>query len=85
MEVLECDNAHTAAVPSKILENRLRYTRSEEDLTVYRQTAGSSGSSGSPRPEFTVYGPHPDFDDVDCWSLEDDEIIQVRIITTYRY
>ena len=30
---------------------------------------------GSPRPEFSVYY-NDGFDDADCWSQEDDEIIQ---------
>ena len=72
VEVLECENASTAPVPSKILENTLRYTRSEEDLTVYH-----TRSDGSPRPEFSVYG-SSEFDDADCWSQDDDELLQVR-------
>ena len=73
VEVLECENTHTAPVPSKILENTLRYTRSEEDLSSYIR------SEGSPR-EFSVYG-NNDFDDADCWSQEDDEIIQVNLFS----
>lgn len=73
VEVLECENTHTATVPPKILENTLRYTRSEEDLTVYH-----THNEGSPRPEFSIYGSlGGDFDDGDCWSQEDDDIIQV--------
>ena len=74
VEVLEVENAHTAPVPSKILENTLRYTRSEEDLTLsYTRT------DGSPRPaEFSVYGGGMiEFDDPECWSMEDDDIISV--------
>ncbi|ESO86106.1 hypothetical protein LOTGIDRAFT_129853 [Lottia gigantea] len=33
VEVLECENLASSQVPSKILENTLRFTRSEEDLT----------------------------------------------------
>ncbi len=74
VEVLECENAHTTAVPSKILENTLRYTRSEEDLTQYHIR-----SDGSPKLEFSVYGngSHGEYDDADCWSQEEDDIIQV--------
>ena len=73
VEVLVCENAHTAPVPSKILENTLRYTRSEEDLYHVRPTADAS-----PKPEFSLYGSQQcEFDDGDCWSQEDDEIIQV--------
>jgi phosphatidylinositol 4-kinase len=72
VEVLECENVVAAPLPQKLLENTLRYTRSEEDLTVYHARA-----DGSPRPEFSVYGHlNGEFDDADCWSQEDDEIIQ---------
>lgn len=74
VEVLKCENAATCPVPQKILENTLRFTRSEEDLTQLAQP-----SNGSPRPEFTVCGPSNDFDDADCWSQEDDDIIAVRV------
>lgn len=76
VEVLECENAHTTPVPSKILENTLRYTRSEEDLTVYH----ARSTDASPRPEFSVYGNgNCEFDNADCWSQEDDDIIQFAI------
>lgn len=71
MEVLECENSLTSQVPNKILENTLRYTRSEEDLaTFYNQ------GNTSPK-DFSVYGNANDFDDADCWSQEDDDILQV--------
>ncbi|XP_059167912.1 phosphatidylinositol 4-kinase beta-like [Physella acuta] len=71
VEVLKCDNTTTSQVPHKILENTLRFTRSEEDLSQLVQQP----VNGSPRPEFSVYGTCQDFDDADCWSQEDDEII----------
>ncbi|XP_078584761.1 phosphatidylinositol 4-kinase beta-like [Branchiostoma floridae x Branchiostoma japonicum] len=62
VEVLECENANTCPVPTKILENTLRYTRSEENLQEYF-------NSDSPVHAFTV---HPNFDqDDDCWSQDD--------------
>lgn len=73
VEVLECENMLTCQVPNKLLENTLRYTRSEEDLATYY-----TGGSTSPR-DFNVYGSVGDFDDADCWSQEDDEIIQVGL------
>lgn len=73
VEVLKCDNTTTSQVPHKILENTLRFTRSEEDLSQLVQQP----VNGSPRPEFSVYGTCQDFDDADCWSQEDDEIIAV--------
>lgn len=75
VEVLEVEHLHTSQVPGKVLENTIRFTRSEEDLPslVTRTT-------GSPFPEFSVFGNfvHCDLDDAECWSQEDDEIIQVR-------
>ncbi|XP_064651750.1 phosphatidylinositol 4-kinase beta-like [Lineus longissimus] len=69
VEVLECENPHAAPVPSKILENTLRFTKSEEDLTqMYIR------GDHSPPPCIT-FG-NNEFDDADCWSQEDDEIIQ---------
>jgi hypothetical protein len=71
VEVLECENAHAAPVPSKILENTLRFTKSEEDLTqMYIRTDHSP-------PPYISFG-NNEFDDADCWSQEDDEIIQVN-------
>ena len=82
VEVLECENVYTAPVPTKILENTLRYTRSEEDLAHYDDRPEYNSSprpefNSSPRPEFSVYSNNgADYDDPDCWSQEDDEILQ---------
>lgn len=84
VEVLECSDVYTAPVPNRLLENTLRHVRSEEDLAIYEKAGGDGGNSSggtggsSPRPEFSVYGNNGgDYDDADCWSQEDDEIIQV--------
>ncbi|WAR18074.1 PI4KB-like protein [Mya arenaria] len=73
VEVLECENTLTSQVPNKILENTLRYTRSEEDLVTFYHHGNTS-----PR-DFSVYGNLNDFDDADCWSQEDDEILQIQM------
>lgn len=78
VEVLECENSMMCHVPNKILENTLRYTRSEEDLVTFSQYGNTS-----PR-DFSVYGNAHDFDDADCWSQEDDDIIQLQISSKYR-
>ncbi|XP_052234570.1 phosphatidylinositol 4-kinase beta-like isoform X2 [Dreissena polymorpha] len=78
VEVLQCDNTLTSQVPNKILENTLRYTRSEEDLVTYYHHGNTS-----PR-DFSVYGNLNDYDDADCWSQEDDDIIQIQM-PTLRY
>ena len=57
----------------------LRYTRSEEDLLQYQ-----SSSEGSPKPEFSVYGSNEYVDDAECWSQEDDDIMQVSTLVTGR-
>lgn len=72
MEVLEVENVYSSHVPSKRLDNTLRFTKSEEDLTTCYVR-----SNGSPHPEFSIYG-GTEFDDAECWSQEDDEILQVR-------
>lgn len=81
VEVLEVEHLYTSQVPGKVLENTLRFTRSEEDLPslVTRTT-------GSPHPEFSVFGNfvHCDLDDAECWSQEDDEIIQMHLAAHYR-
>jgi hypothetical protein len=76
VEVLEVEHLHTSQVQGKILENTLRYTRSEEDLASL-----ASRTTGSPHPEFSVFGNfvHCELDDAECWSQEDDEIIQVVV------
>ncbi|CAH1773493.1 unnamed protein product [Owenia fusiformis] len=71
VEVVSCDSAVAAPPPQKILENTLRYTKSEEDLTSFY----TNKLDVYPRPEMPLYG-NAEFDDADCWSQEDDEIIQ---------
>ena len=75
VEILQCENPLTSTLPSKMLDNTLRFTRSEEDLTHF-----SHRTTGSPRTEFSVYGSSTDFDDADCWSQEDDEIMSVSAL-----
>lgn len=79
VEVLECDNAHQAPVPAKILDNTIRLTRSDDDLTRYTTSVASSANNGSPQ----IIEPQPpavpsdEFNDECIWSLEEDEIIAV--------
>lgn len=75
VEVLEVENVYSSHVPSKRLENTLRFTKSEEDLTTCYVR-----SNGSPHPEFSLYG-GSEFDDAECWSQEDDEILQFAVKT----
>ena len=66
VEVVTCDNAHSAPIPCKILESTLRHTRSEEDLTVLRS------AEHSPQEEPALDGAGAaDFDSTDCWNDED--------------
>ncbi|XP_070534523.1 phosphatidylinositol 4-kinase beta-like isoform X2 [Ptychodera flava] len=67
VEVLDCENKHTSPLPTKLLENTLRYTRSEENLP-------DCHLSDTPPGRFSVYSKN-DHDD-DCWSQEDDVILQ---------
>lgn len=77
VEVLEVENVYSSHVPSKRLENKLhvRFTKSEEDLTSV-----CVRTTGSPHPEFSLYG-GSEFDDAECWSQEDDEILQFAVKT----
>jgi len=78
---------HVDVVPSKQLEGALRHTRSQDDLTSSSPTspAGASSAERSPNTEpvavssglVSVIG--CEFDDADCWSQEDDDIIQVTV------
>ncbi|XP_076457046.1 phosphatidylinositol 4-kinase beta-like isoform X2 [Babylonia areolata] len=78
VETLQCENPLTSSLPSKMLDNTLRFTRSEEDLTHLNHRATATSSS-SPRTEFTICYAGADFDDADCWSQEDDEIMSLAL------
>lgn len=78
---MECENAHTALVPSKIKENTLRFTRSEEDLGQCRSAEQSAEPSLRPEPSWYSIG-IAEFDGADCWSQDDDDIIQVKKFLT---
>ncbi|XP_077989707.1 phosphatidylinositol 4-kinase beta-like [Glandiceps talaboti] len=67
VEVLECEDKNTSPLPTKLLENTLRYTRSEENLPDCHLNDTPPGS-------FSVYSKN-DQDD-DCWSQDDDMILQ---------
>jgi len=73
---------HVDAVPSKQLEGGLRHARSQDELTSSSPTSSSSAER-SPHAELVPVGSAAvcmttcEFDDADCWSQEDDDIIQV--------
>ncbi|XP_072041831.1 phosphatidylinositol 4-kinase beta-like [Amphiura filiformis] len=73
VEALLCDNKHTSPLPSKILENTLRYTKSEENLQDYFRHEANN-TAHTPPGGFSVY--HQNDSDHDCWSQEDDDILQ---------
>ena len=76
---------HVDTVPSKQLEGGLRQSRSQDDLTSSSQTSPSEASSAERSPHTepvtitsgAVCVTGCEFDDADCWSQEDDDIIQV--------
>jgi len=85
---VECANIHIDAVPSKQLEGGLRHARSQDDLTSSSSLTSQSGVSSAERSPHTepvtvssgsgtVCMTGCEFDDADCWSQEDDDIIQV--------
>lgn len=71
VEVLECENFDTTSVPARIPENRIRSTRSVENLPecgiTHEQRAGSFS---------TV--PNYDNDD-EAWSVDDIGELQVEV------
>jgi len=81
---------HVDVVPSKQLEGALRHTRSQSDLSSSSLTSPSGASSAERSPHAepvtvnsgAVCVPTCEFDDADCWSQEDDDIIQVNIVNS---
>lgn len=71
VEVLECDNFDTANVPARIPENRIRSTRSAENLPECGITAEQRTGS------FTTV-PNYDNDD-EAWSVDDIVELQVEV------
>lgn len=71
MEVLECENFETSNVPTRIPENRIRSTRSVENLPDYGMTAEQRASSFSVVPNY-------DNDD-EAWSVDDIGELQVEV------
>ncbi|XP_061872386.1 phosphatidylinositol 4-kinase beta isoform X3 [Colius striatus] len=71
VEVLECDNFDTANVPARIPENRIRSTRSAENLPECGITHEQRTSSFSTVPNY-------DNDD-EAWSVDDIVELQVEL------
>jgi len=77
---------HIDALPSKQPEGALRHSRSQNDLTSSPVSpSGASSAERSPHAEPVTVNSglvcvtSCEFDDADCWSQEDDDIIQVTI------
>lgn len=71
MEVLECDNFDTANVPARIPENRIRSTRSAENLPECGMGPEQRAGSFSTVPNY-------DNDD-EAWSVDDIVELQVEV------
>lgn len=71
MEVLECENFETSSVPIRIPENRIRSTRSVENLPDCGMTAEQRAGSFSIVPNY-------DNDD-EAWSVDDIGELQVEV------
>jgi hypothetical protein len=93
VEVIECEDVHSSPVPCKMMDSSaLRRTFSQDDVAIMSASATSSGDSPaehqSPRIEIVTVGcanyspptTRCEFDDLDCWSQEEDDIIQVGVI-----
>ena len=98
VEVVACENAQSSPVPCKMMDNAmLRRIHSQEDVAISSAESAVSSSNSplehhSPRTEPSFVnsaasgsssglGCH--FDDTDCWSQEEDEIIQVHHLFFY--
>ena len=96
VEVIECDDVHSSPVPCKMMDSSaLRRTFSQDDVAIMSASAASASSGDSPaehqspRGETVVAGcanSSPptircEFDDLDCWSQEEDDIIQVVVVS----
>lgn len=73
VEVLECDNFDTANVPARIPENRIRSTRSAENLPECGMGPEQRAGSFSTVPNY-------DNDD-EAWSVDDIVELQVEVGT----
>ena len=82
VEVLDCENKHTSPLPAKILENTLRFTKSEENLSRYFHSE-LAPATHTPPNTYAVY--HINDSDHECWSQEDDDILQVRWMYKFSY
>ncbi|KAK5921509.1 hypothetical protein CgunFtcFv8_018867 [Champsocephalus gunnari] len=71
VEVLECENFETSSVPLRIPENRIRSTRSVENLPDCGMTAEQRAGSFSTVPNY-------DNDD-EAWSVDDIGELQVEL------
>ncbi|XP_075884979.1 phosphatidylinositol 4-kinase beta isoform X3 [Nelusetta ayraudi] len=71
VEVLECENFETSSVPVRIPENRIRSTRSVENLPDCGMTAEQRAGSFSTVPNY-------DNDD-EAWSVDDIGELQVEL------
>ena len=80
VEVLECDNSNTAPLPSKLLDTAasISYARSEDDLASCQLeehlTRANIEFNGAVE---TVTND----DETGGWSQEDDDIVQVSIVS----
>ncbi|NXC06085.1 PI4KB kinase, partial [Orthonyx spaldingii] len=71
VEVLECDNFDTANVPARIPENRIRSTRSAENLPE---------CGVGPEPRAAGFSTVPNYDnDDEAWSVDDIVELQVEL------
>lgn len=71
VEVLECENFETSSVPNRIPENRIRSTRSVENLPDCGLTVEQRAGSFSIVPNYD--------NDEEAWSVDDIGQLQVEV------
>ncbi|KAM9701323.1 phosphatidylinositol 4-kinase beta-like, partial [Menidia menidia] len=80
VEVLECENFETSSVPARIPENRIRSTRSVENLLTAEQRAVSAVSLGAVSLGAVSLGAVPNYDnDDEAWATDDIGELQVEL------
>jgi hypothetical protein len=89
VEIVECDDANISPVPSKMMDSTvLRRIHSQEDVMASSSVSSETSPAErcSPKIELTSVDTGPvymigcEFDDPDCWSQEEDDIIQVHML-----
>lgn len=80
VEVLECENLEVSLVPTRIPDNRIRSTRSVENLPGCGGSGGSGGGGSTHEQRAPTFTTVPNYDnDDEAWSVDDIGELQVEL------